>query len=335
METETYYLKKYEATKRDIWDDFVLNLSVNGTFLQTRRFLSYHADERFIDASYMLYDAKMHLVAVCPACKVNGDTGAPVLFSHKGSTFGGIIIHEKSYCAHKVIAIIKAFEDAFVAEGYRKIVYKITSDLFTKRECDLLEYCLYYCKYRNYDELNLYVDLRAYENDILSKFSQGKRTNVHNCEKEGIKVRQLNDDREVTQFHEILSDTLAKYELTPVHTAKELVLLKNQIIPRECEFYGAFLNEKMISGSMMFYFYGAETAHTQYLCADHEFDKLSPMTYMYYSMIVKMREKGFKKLSWGITSEHLGIELNYGLTRSKESFGSKYSVSKIYMKDLE
>lgn len=334
METETYYLKKYENSDQDIWDDLVINSSVNGTFLQTRRFLNYHEKNRFEDASYMLYNSKNHLVAVCPASRIS-DTNVVILFSHQGSTFGGLIIHEKYYCAHKVIAIIKAFEDGFVSEGYQRIVYKITSNLFSKRESDLLEYCLYYSKYKNYDELNLYVDLNNIKTgDILSNFSQGKRTNVHNCERRGLVVRPLRNDQEIISFHNLLRDTLAKYELKPVHTSGELIALKNHFIQKECDFYGAFLNEKMVAGSMMFYFWNIKVAHTQYLCADHEYDKLSPMTYMYYSMMIKMQEKGFQRLSWGITSEHLGKELNYGLTRSKESFGSKYSVSKVYMKDL-
>ena len=36
------------------WDDFVLNHSANGTFLQSRRFLSYHPQGRFTDASVMV-----------------------------------------------------------------------------------------------------------------------------------------------------------------------------------------------------------------------------------------------------------------------------------------
>lgn len=59
------YLPKYENK----WDYFVENESMNGTFLQTRRFLLYHPEERFEDCS-LLFEEKGNLVAVCPACVV-------------------------------------------------------------------------------------------------------------------------------------------------------------------------------------------------------------------------------------------------------------------------
>ena len=80
----------------------------------------------------------------------------------------------------------------------------------------------------------------------------------------------------------------------------------------------------MIAGSMMFYFPKVHCAHTQYLAARQDYNKLSPMTYMYYSMIKKMKELGYKKVSWGTATEDLGSYLNIGLITSKEDFGSRY-----------
>lgn len=76
---------------------------------------------------------------------------------------------------------------------------------------------------------------------------------------------------------------------------------------------------------MLFYFNNVKVAHTQYLAALSEYNKLSPMTFVYYSLIQKMREAGFHKLSWGITTEDMGRILNMGLVTSKEEFGSDYS----------
>ena len=45
------YEKKYEVK----WDDFVLNNSINGNFLQTRRFLNYHTEGTFEDASLLFF----------------------------------------------------------------------------------------------------------------------------------------------------------------------------------------------------------------------------------------------------------------------------------------
>lgn len=46
---------------------FVMYNSINGTFLQTRRFLNYHSKFRFKDAS-ILFLFNENVVAVCPGC---------------------------------------------------------------------------------------------------------------------------------------------------------------------------------------------------------------------------------------------------------------------------
>ena len=86
-------IKKYDISKETEWDEFVLKQSVNGTFLQTRFFLNYHPKGRFKDCSLLVYDNN-NLVAVCPACEIE-ESGNRIFFSHKGSTYGGLIISSK------------------------------------------------------------------------------------------------------------------------------------------------------------------------------------------------------------------------------------------------
>lgn len=116
-----------------------------------------------------------------------------------------------------------------------------------------------------------------------------------------------------------------------MHTIEELIAFKRNRLPDECEFYGAYLEEMMVAGGMMFFFKNAMTAHTQYLAAKQDYNKLSPMTYMYYSIIKEMRELGFEKLSWGIATEDMGRKLNMGLITSKENFGRTYCNNKTFI----
>lgn len=333
MEKNTLIVQIYKDDMQDKWDHFVMEDSVNGTFLQTRRFLNYHPKGRFLDASYLIYDSKKHLIAVCPAC-AGYENEERVFISHQGSTFGGIIIGKKYYKANQVIEVIDALEARIQADGFQRITYRITSDIFSFKSSDLLQYCLYYRGYAQYDELNLYVDLNQFQDDILSNFNQMKRRNVHNCEKAGLFVSGLESEEELGQFYQILCHTLEKYGCSPVHSLTELMKFKYHILKAECGFYGVFLDHEMIAGAMMFYFHNVNVAHTQYLCAKREFDKLSPMSYLYYMLILEMRKKGFDKLCWGTASEHLGQKLNFGLTRHKEGFGSRHTVNRIYEKAI-
>lgn len=51
-------IHRYSDEFAERWDAFVLDSSVNGNFLQTRQFLSYHPDDRFKDYSLMYFDAR-------------------------------------------------------------------------------------------------------------------------------------------------------------------------------------------------------------------------------------------------------------------------------------
>ncbi len=268
-----YQILTYTEEYEEKWDAFVLNGSVNGTFLQTRRFLNYHPVDRFVDFSLLAFDHKGNIAAVCPGC-IQYESGKKVFFSHKGSTFGGIVIGNKAYSAEKVIEIVECMETYLKDNAFSKIVYKITPSIFCAESADLLEYALYYENYNEEKELNLQIEFADYKEEIMSNLSQGKRTHVHNCEKAGLQLKPLNTDEEICYFHEVLCKSLAKYSLKPIHSVNELLLLKNKVLQEECGFFGLFKDENFVAGSMMFYFYNIRVAHAQYLCALPEYNKL-------------------------------------------------------------
>lgn len=333
MNNDNLSVEIYEEEYEEEWDRFVTEHSVNGTFLQTRRFLNYHPRDRFEDASYIVRDKKGAVVAVCPAC-IRIDQGKKVLYSHMGSTYGGIIISTKWYKTNKTMEIVKCLEKKWRDDGFYKVVLKQTPSLFAVENQDLLEYCLYYLGYISYKELNLYVDFDGYNEDILSELSRRKRRNVYNCDKVGCICRKLTTKQDIEKFWHLLELTLQKYERKPIHTVEELFDFIINRLKDECEIFGIYKDNEMIAGSMMFYFNRIKVAHTQYLCANPEYNRLSPMTYTYYEMLCEMRRRGFDKVSWGIVTEDMGRYLNEGLVDSKEAFGSKHAVNITYEKNF-
>lgn len=324
---------QYESTNEPEWDNFVMGKDcVNGTFLQSRNFLNYHPQNRFQDCSLLFRNEKGKLVAVCPGCRVIENEKA-VFYSHKGSTFGGLVIHRKYYTAAKVIEIINALEKFLQMEGYHKILLKITPDIFSSEKSDLLQYALSYSNYLHYSELSTYIDFNRYNNNILSNFKQGKRTNVNNCIKEGLYYKSLDNDNEIHCFYTILCENLQKFGTLPIHTVEELFELKRRL-NNDCNFGGVFLNENMVAGTMTFSFPQSGCVHTQYLSSKQDFNRLSPMTFLYYSIIKEAKEKGAKYLSWGISTEDKGKVLNFGLIKNKEFYGSKYSLNRTFFKEI-
>ncbi|MBQ9200153.1 MAG: GNAT family N-acetyltransferase [Lachnospiraceae bacterium] len=313
----------FDKAKESDWDKFIEERSVNGTFLQSRRFLNYHPEGRFKDVSLFIYNEKNNIAALCPACELDMDNKR-TFFSHRGTTFGGIIIDKKYYNAKYVMTMVAELKEFLLGEGFERVYLKQTSDIFSTVESDLFQYAFCYHGFTEYKELSTYVDYAGYKEDIISNLAQGKRTNVHNCIKEGLIVKPLTTDEELGVFYDILCENLAKYDTKPVHTLDELIGFKNERLINECGFFGVFKDSEMLAGSMMFYFSKAGCAHTQYLAARQAYNKLSPMTFMYYSMIDEMKKRGYAKISWGTATEDLGRYLNMGLITSKEDFGSSY-----------
>lgn len=327
-----YRIVRYTENQQELWDRFIEQESINGTFLQQRRFLNYHSKDKFKDVSILFYEQD-ELIAVVPACEEE-ENGKRVFYSHKGSTYGGFIIKRSVNRAEKLLHLIQVFEEYLRREGYGKCVLKPTMKLLCEENIDLLEFCLYYNKYTEYEELNLYVDYSTYSMDIMSNLSHRKQRNVKRCMREGVTVREITQKEEIEQFHRILCGNLDKFGVVPVHTAEELWDLYTNRVPDKIKFYAAFLEDKMLAGTMVFLFENVKCAHTQYLAADLEYNKLSPMSMIYYSMAKLYGELGYKSLSWGIASEHRGTEINMGLIQNKEEYGSCYVTNYIYEKEF-
>ncbi|UTD07646.1 GNAT family N-acetyltransferase [Treponema denticola] len=330
--TKVFRIESYEKKYEQLWDDFVLNKSINGTFLQSRSFLNYHPEDRFEDCSLLIFNQKDNLAAVIPGCKDPKDSAC--FFSHKGSTYGGIVIDKKHYSGNSLLEIIEVFEQYLIENRYASVYLKITPDILSIESPALLEYLLYYKKYQQSSELNTYIDLENYDDHIVSNFSQGKRTNITNCLKTGVVCRQIHTSDEIQAIYTILVHNLRKYNAKPVHSFNEFMELKSVHIPDNISLFGGYIQDDLVAGSVVFYFPKTKTIHTQYLCSKEEFAKLSPMSFMYYSMIVEAKKINYKRISWGVSTEDFGHYLNQGLLKNKESYGSTYSINKTFYKML-
>ncbi len=317
-----------------IWDSFVLRNSINGNFLQTRAFLGYHPEDRFCDCSVMYYDEKNNLRAVIPAACMQTE-GRKVFASHPGSTYGGIVLDGKSCSAKRVQAIIDETIEYLNCAGFDGIELKFPPDFLWRRNAGpLIEYMMQLNGFTETLELTTYIDYVSYGNDIVSNFSQGKRTNVNNGKKAGLKFAILTERSQFQGFYKLLCENLKKHETAPVHSFDELLELHTERLAGSVELVGIFEREKMVAGGWLFLFRNQLAAHTQYLCADPAYDRLSPMTFLYYSLIEYCRGRGYRYLSWGASTEDAGRILNWGLTASKESFGSSYDVIRRYFKHI-
>ena len=149
-------IEEYKEEFAEEWDRFVLKTSANGTFLQSRRFLSYHPEGRFQDSSLMIRKGQ-EIIAVVPAC-VREEDGKVIFSSHPGSTFGGIIVSPKYLAISKMISIIELLDGWLIENGFQLSVLKQTSECFCRDESSSIEYALQHEGYESYGEFSFVVD---------------------------------------------------------------------------------------------------------------------------------------------------------------------------------
>lgn len=321
---------RYEESLCSKWDEFVRKEAVNGTFLQTRKFLSYHPAERFVDCSFLV-ENKGNIVAVCPAC-INISDGRKEVISHGGSTYGGLLVAADAYKTEKLIEIIDLAETFLGDIGINKITYKVTPDIYCKIPSDLMRFCLEHAGYKQKTELNFYIDYNDYKQEIIRNFNNNRKRCVKAASRAGMYAQKINTEEEIREFYVLLCHTLQKYGKKPVHTYEELLLL-GSMFQKEIEFIGIYLEKQMVAGTMLFFFEQTQCVHTQYLATDPLMVKLNPMSYLYYAVIEYAKECKCRCLSWGIATDHEG-NLNMGLILAKESVGSRHGINYIYEKEL-
>ena len=326
----TYIIQKYNADYFDAWDRFIEE-SMNGTFLQTRRFIEYHPEGKFKDHSLLIFkDGK--IIALVLACEIM-ENGEKVLFSHKGTTFGGIIISSCVYSTNKISEIIELFENYVKGEKFVRVYLKQTPTIFSKKNTDLLDYFLYQKGYVQYTELNFYMCMKQYDTDILSQFSASGRRKYRYSLRTELIFRELYEELEIAQFYEVLQINLKKLGLNCVHRLEELVDLKFNRFADNIRFYGVFMEDIMIAGSMVFLFEN-KVFHTQYLCSNEKYSKYYPMDFLIYNMIECAVRMEYSYVTLGISTENQGRCLNYGLSRFKEGFGTDYCLNKSYEREI-
>lgn len=325
-------IKEYREELQEKWDKFVMLDSVNGTFLQTRNFLNYHGN-RYKDASLLVYKGTNTIVAVIPACVI-WDGEKRIYSSHAGSTFGGIVIGEQFNNIEHIEKIIDVLEEFFREQGYQEVRFRCTGEIFAKGNTVLLQYFLYQKGYVSYEELNCFIDFKQYHEDIVSNFSAGKRRDYKYALKYNMEFRKIDTIQGIAEFYRILCANLEKYHTKPVHTLEELVEFSEKRLAHIVEFYGVYIKDSIIAGSMVFKF-EKRVFHTQYLAADQGYLKFYPMNFLDEQLISLAKEEGFRYFSFGISTEDKGKILNKSLAKFKEGFGTQFGINRTYVKQYD
>lgn len=308
------------------WDNFVKK-SDNGTIFHERKFLSYHPEGRFSDNCAVI-NKKGKLFSVLPATIRERD-GKRVLISHGGSSYGGFI-HKSDLNLKDAFELVNAFE-------------KFGKD----NKCDAVQITpppmIYLSKYSNYLDFALFrngfeylkrevssvVQLDTPKDKILSTFRPEARTAVNKSIKQGIEIVET---ERFDQYYEILKKNLKmRHGVTPTHSLEELLKLK-LMYPGKIRLFGAFLGEKLIAGVCNFSA-NDKVVLAFYISHDEEYQEYRPVNLLFYEIMKRYQEEGFKFLDFGIFT--VNMEPNWGLGRFKENFGARGIFRDTYYKEIK
>lgn len=323
-------VKKYDNSLADEWDQLIAE-SRNGTFLQSRKFMNYHPEGRFEDYSLLFYEGN-ELIAVILA-NVIREGERKIFFSHKGTSYGGIVLAQSFYSVEKIACLMEVFIDYCRENGFDEVFMRMTPDLYARQDMQLVHYYLVKMGCRCYNELNFYMDLQPYKEDILSCFSSGKRRDYRYSLKNELTFQELREE-EILKFYQVLQKNQKKLGIGSVHSIEELTDLKKNRFPDKISFYEVEKDGKCIAGSMIFRFDNG-VFHTQYLASDEEYLSCYPMEFLIYHLINTAVREEQKFFSFGICTEDLGRYLNIGLARFKEGFGADYGINYSYRIKLD
>ena len=320
-----YEILPYSPELDQRFDHFVKHESVNGTFLQSRRFLNYHPAGRFNDASFALQKSGI-IAAYFPGVK----TAQNEFISHQGSTFGGPIISKAFYNGSKLRELLEE-ADQYLSQ-FSKIVFKVTPAIFSKENPDLLEYTLEHLGYRRYTELSNYTPLQK-DVDPLTQCDAKHRKQFQESEKFKCTYRELETEKDFETFYRFLEISKAKHNTKPVHTLEDLYDLRRRL-KKNLRFKSLWLGERYVCGMMQFLFQETKAIHDQYISPDETFTEFHPTTALHVYALREAAQEGFDKFSWGISTEDHGNYLNENLYRFKEAFGAQPSVNVTYEKQM-
>lgn len=308
-------IKNYSKEFENEWEEFVSS-SVNGTFMQERKFLGYHPSERFSDHSLMFMEDK-RIVAVLPAALVQQENKS-MLISHPGASHGGLII-KSSISTKKSLELVSALVEYCAMAGFHYIRLKPVPKVYHKELSDQLDFALRFSGFKlEYTELATVLELKKGEEAFLKRvMSDTAFRNYQKALKSGLSVVE---DGDINDFWPILENKLKhNHNTKPAHTLDEINHLKT-LYPDRIKLFAAYEGVTPAAGVLAFLL-NDRVINCFYIAHLDSFQHLRPLNLIFGHMMEWGMKNGFSYLDWGISTEEKGSRVNTGLFRFKEGYG--------------
>jgi len=316
----TLNIRPYVENYSEEWDEFC-RLTLQGTFLHTRQFLSYHGD-RFADCSLIIEDDG-RCIGLFPAALCPVQDG--VVVSHPGATYGGVV-HCGGLRGGRMIETLEGICRHYRLQGLKKLIYKAIPGFYHRAPAQDDLYALFRIGGRRKRcDLSSVIDL----NQRLPA-SERRRRSLRKAQKSDLASVWGLDFLEA--FWPVLQTNLAsRHDTAPVHNLEEIRLLANRF-PDNIRCLVALDSSKVIAGTVLFVTH--TTLHAQYIASLEAGLEKCALDMLFDNAISAAVNEGKRWFDFGISNEHEGLLLNEGLYRFKSEFGGGGYAYEFYEIDL-
>jgi len=309
-----YTIVRFTPDDAGGWDEFVWSAN-NGTLFQTRRFLSYHPEGRFVDHSLSFFSGGRR-IAVLPAVDFH-DGERRILLSHRGASYGGFMVRDTLGIRESFDLVEETIAHAW-AEGFDAIDLTPPPQIYFRRPSNYIDFALVQngFVYRK-REISSVIPLDYPREAILSTFSESSRRAVRRARKQGVLVRESDD---YAGFYEILKRNLRlRHNVHPTHTLEELLQVRD-LFPERIRLFAAYHGETMVAGVVMF-ICNPRVVLAFYISHNEEYQQYRGVNALFHDIIDWGLSEGYGFLDFGIFT--VNEDPNWGLAHFKESFGAQ------------
>lgn len=316
---------RYENEFENEWEEFV-GSSVNGTFMQERKFLSYHPYDRFSDHSLIFMEDK-RIIALLPAAVVQQEDKR-ILYSHPGASHGGLII-KSSLNAKKCLELVSTLVEYCAMTGFDYIRLKLVPRVYHSGLSDQLDFALRFSGFEiEYTELATALELKKGEEPFAKRvMSATAFRNYQKALKSGLSAVE---DADINDFWPILEYKLEQnHNAKPAHSFNEIKHLKT-LYPDRIKLFAAYEGVTPAAGVLAFLL-NERVINCFYIAHDDRYQHMRPLNLVFGYMMEWGRKNSFSYLDWGISTEGKGSSVNTGLFRFKEGYGGHGVLRECYL----
>jgi hypothetical protein len=291
------------------WDDLVA-ASWNGTFLHSRRYLSC-TDERIVDASLVIEDAKTQLVGVLPAGVHASDR--TMVESHPGVAYGGIV-HRGELTGPRMLAALEAVVDRYYHDGWRTLRYKPVPHIYHRVLSADDVYALFRLgASRSRCDVASVVDLQ----DRLPPSGRRARS-LRKAQRADVKVTR--GAEHLDALWTVVSARLSeKFDSEPLHDAKALARVQS-LFPDRVQCVVGALEGSVVAGAVILT--TGRVDHAQYIAADDRGYRTAALDAVLTACLDDSEEGTARYFSFGNSTTYGGRVFNEGLFEYKSGFGA-------------